>query len=141
MFKLFPSPLCTMSWNNFWRCILIFRYRTRAIISRGLYIFYPIFHCGLYCRAVSVTDNLCSKQFLGLKSAVYNQEHFQIKIGLQTVSRNISVFTTFRNCLQNVIWCGAEPIVKIAAIECKYKDQPKHFFCQSLNLRKVIDDL
>ena len=23
------------------------------IISRGLYIFYPIFHCGLYCRAVS----------------------------------------------------------------------------------------
>ena len=30
-------------------------YRTRAIITRGLYIFYPIFHCGLYCRAVSVT--------------------------------------------------------------------------------------
>ena len=28
------------------------RYRTRAIISRGLYNFYPIFHCGLYCRAV-----------------------------------------------------------------------------------------
>ena len=24
--------------------------------------FYPIFHCGLYCRAVSVTDNLCTKQ-------------------------------------------------------------------------------
>ena len=33
--------------------ILYYRYRTRAIISRGLYIFYPIFHCGLYCRAVS----------------------------------------------------------------------------------------
>ena len=32
-------------------------YRTRAIISRGLYIF----RCGLYCRAVSVTDNLCTK--------------------------------------------------------------------------------
>ena len=37
-------------------------YRTRAIISRGLYIFYNIFHCGLYCRAVSITDNLCTKQ-------------------------------------------------------------------------------
>ena len=32
-------------------------YRTRAIITRGLYILYPIFHCGLYCRAISVTDN------------------------------------------------------------------------------------
>ena len=37
-------------------------YRTSAIISRGLYIFYPIFHCGLYCRAVSIADNLCTKQ-------------------------------------------------------------------------------
>ena len=41
IFKLLPSPLCTMSLNNFWRCILIFIYRTRAIINRGLYIFYP----------------------------------------------------------------------------------------------------
>ena len=40
----------------------LFHYRTRAIITRGLYIFYPNFHCGLYCRAVSVTDNLCTKQ-------------------------------------------------------------------------------
>ena len=51
-------------------------YHTRAIISRGLYIFYPIFHCGLYCRAVSITDILCTKQgnssFLDLQSAVYN---------------------------------------------------------------------
>ena len=27
-------------------------YRMRAIITCGLYIFYPNFHCGLYCRAV-----------------------------------------------------------------------------------------
>ena len=33
-------------------------YRRRAIITRGLYIFHPVFHCGLYCRAVSFTDNL-----------------------------------------------------------------------------------
>jgi hypothetical protein len=29
---------------------------------RGLYIFDPIFHCGLYCRVVNITDNLCNKQ-------------------------------------------------------------------------------
>ena len=37
-------------------------YHTRAIICPGLYIFYPIFHCRLYCRAVNITDNLCTKQ-------------------------------------------------------------------------------
>ena len=36
--------------------------RTRAIISHGLHIFYPIFHGGLYFRAVSITNNLCTKQ-------------------------------------------------------------------------------
>ena len=33
-----------------------------AIITPDLYIFYSIFHFGLYCRALSVTDNLSSKQ-------------------------------------------------------------------------------
>ena len=32
-------------------------YRTCAIINLGLYISYPIFHFGLYCRTTSVTDN------------------------------------------------------------------------------------
>ena len=41
--------------------VIRYTYRTRAIITRGLYIFYPIFHCSLYCRAVCVTDNLCTK--------------------------------------------------------------------------------
>ena len=36
--------------------------QTHAIINRGLYIFYPIFHCGLYCRGVNITDNLCTKK-------------------------------------------------------------------------------
>ena len=36
------------------------KYRTCTIITRGLYNFYPIFHCGLYCRRVSVTENLCT---------------------------------------------------------------------------------
>ena len=56
-------------------------YCTLAIISRGLYIFYAIYHCSLYCRAVSITDNFCTKeeslQFRGLKSRyVSNQEQF-----------------------------------------------------------------
>ena len=33
-------------------------YCTCVIISRGLYIFYPIFHCGLYCRAVDNAERL-----------------------------------------------------------------------------------
>ena len=37
-------------------------YHTHAIITRGLYTFYPIFMCGLYYRAVNVTDYLCTKQ-------------------------------------------------------------------------------
>jgi hypothetical protein len=30
--------------------------------SNGLHIFYLIFHCSLYCRAVNITDNLCIKK-------------------------------------------------------------------------------
>ena len=37
-------------------------YCTHANICRGMYIFYPIFHCSLYSRAVIITDNLCTKQ-------------------------------------------------------------------------------
>jgi hypothetical protein len=51
-------------------------YRTGTIITRGFYIF----HCGLYCRAVSITDNLCTKQGDSsifepkIHGRVYNQE-------------------------------------------------------------------
>ena len=64
-------------------------YRTRAIISRSLYIFYPIFNCGFYWRVVSITDNLCTKKkiliFLGLKPActvivVRELRNFHLKI-------------------------------------------------------------
>ena len=49
----------------------------------SLHIFYSIFHCGLYCRAANITDNLCTKQGnSSIKSAVYKQERFQIKSGL-----------------------------------------------------------
>ena len=59
------------------------KYRTRAIISRGLYIFYPIF------SAVYIQKRLILQTVYVLKSgnsskisAVYNQERFQIKSGL-----------------------------------------------------------
>ena len=44
-------PFCMLSSNNN-------MYRTRAIITRGLYLFYPIFHCGLYSRAVYTAERL-----------------------------------------------------------------------------------
>ena len=54
-------------------------YRTRAIISSGLYFFYPFFTTA----AAYTADNLCTKQGnVGLKSAAYKQERLQIKSGL-----------------------------------------------------------
>ena len=58
------------------------QYPMSAIISRGLYYFYPIFQCGLYSKAANITDNLCTKhENSSKKSMVYNQERFQIKSG------------------------------------------------------------
>ena len=37
---------------------MICKYRTRAIITRGLYLFHPIFHCGLYLREVYIVERL-----------------------------------------------------------------------------------
>ena len=45
-------------------------YLTFDIITRGLYIFYPKFHSGLYCRA---------ELFVLQETVVYNHERFQIK--------------------------------------------------------------
>ena len=51
-----------------------------------LVYFYPIFQCGLYCRVVNITDNLCTKNrkfsIFEPNSAVQNQEQFQINSGL-----------------------------------------------------------
>ena len=51
----------------------------RDIISRGLYIFYPIFHCDLYCRAVQTIYVLTKQGNSSINSAAYNQEWCQIK--------------------------------------------------------------
>jgi hypothetical protein len=50
-------------------------YRTCAIISRGLYFFYPFF-----TKAAAYTaDNLCKKQGnVGIKSVAYKQERIMM---------------------------------------------------------------
>ena len=101
------------------------KFRTRTNISRSLYIYYPIFHCGLYCNPCSVKkytkrstilllslvyffieqmlDRLVLKtiyvlnkeilQFISPKSAVYNQDLFQIK----SVYNMQAIILTFTN--------------------------------------------
>ena len=50
-------------------------YHMRAIISRDLYPFYPIFHCGLYQEwLILETIYVVNKETLQKQSAVCNQE-------------------------------------------------------------------
>ena len=51
------------STKMFLHFLAINKYRTRAIITRGLYLFYPIFHCGLYLRAVYIAERLVHESF------------------------------------------------------------------------------
>ena len=76
---------------------LTFTYRTRAIISRGLYFFYPFFTEAAAC----ITDNLCTKNgnssFLSLKCAASNQE--AAYDGARTVIQNFQ--TTSQHLLHH----------------------------------------
>ena len=69
-------------WELNWYIHII--YRTRAIITRRLYNFYPIFlfHCGLYYRPFMYVLKMEIPHFLSLKSAVYTRERLLIKRGL-----------------------------------------------------------
>ena len=66
---------------------------TCAILSHGLYVFYPIVHCGLYCRAVNITDNVFAKKgnssFLGLKSEVYNSADYNAAHRVSNFNRTL----------------------------------------------------
>ena len=93
-----------------------------SIITHGLYIFNPIFHCGLYCRAVSAVLqaiyvlNKKILQFLGLKSAVSNQERvIMARLGyiksdwnnssveLSNAIMNETYNTTYYNSKSNIV--------------------------------------
>jgi hypothetical protein len=63
--------------------LTFYGYRTRAIISRGLYFFDTIFTLA----AAYIRDNLCTKKkeilhFLSPKSTAYKRERLQIESGL-----------------------------------------------------------
>ena len=56
LFYYSPTFMNIWEFNFFQSPNPLSSYPTRPII------FHPIFHCNLYCRAVSITDNLCTKQ-------------------------------------------------------------------------------
>ena len=65
-------------------------YRMRAIITRGLYFFYSIFHCGLYCRAVyNVERVVFHGSFLSNQGCI----HGCIKGCLFTCKNKLTFFT------------------------------------------------
>ena len=97
-------PIGTNNWNleayrkklgkinllyGFWEVMSLI-YRTRAIITRGLYSFYPIFHCGLYCRAVYTAERLVfHDSFLSNQGCI----HGCIKGCLFTCKNKLTFFT------------------------------------------------
>jgi hypothetical protein len=68
---------------NFWLKLNILQgnylyvYRTHAIVTCGLYIFYPVFHCGLYCRAVYTAERL-----------IFHDSFFHLTFMLRTPSKS-----------------------------------------------------
>ena len=52
------SPISPIKWKKMgnWDLPYVRHYKP------WLVYFFPIFHCGLYCRAVIITDNLCTKK-------------------------------------------------------------------------------
>ena len=67
--------------NHTFKCL--YEYRTRAIISRGLYFFFTQF--SLWLRLILQTIYVLKVEilhFLSSKSAAYKQEQLQIKSGL-----------------------------------------------------------
>jgi len=110
--------------NFLWFCILlkIRYYRTHAIISRDFYIFYPIFHCALYCRAVSVAGNLYTKQgnssifgpkICGFKSrAGYNGMCTVVLLEPRCCLVNFSI-GDFSFKILSQFWCGGVNVILV----------------------------
>ena len=71
---------------------MTFIYRTCAIISRGLYNFYPIFYYGLYSKAANITDQLCTKKWLFFKNIL----RFIIKSGFKSRAGYNGARTVYR---------------------------------------------
>ena len=69
--------LAMLTLNNF--------FKHRVSTANFHFLIIIIFHFGLYCRVVSITDNLCTKQgnssIFGPKSEVYIREGFKSRTG------------------------------------------------------------
>ena len=55
---IWPLDAIYTQWSKIKNFLWKLNYHTSAIITRGLYIFHPIFHCGLYSRAVYNAEQL-----------------------------------------------------------------------------------
>ena len=73
-------------------------YRTRANICRGLYTFHLPFHCGLYCTAVSIIENLSTKnenclnfgpKLHGLNSRAVSNQDWVIMAGIRLLNHQV----------------------------------------------------
>ena len=66
----FSGPFGLLPWS------LI--YRTRAIITRGLYLFYLIFHCGLYSREVYIAERFVLQGNFFFKSSTTKPSNYKM---------------------------------------------------------------
>ena len=113
-------------------------YPTCTIISRGLYIFCPKFHCSLYNRVVSTIDNLCNRQ--------ENSSIFEPKIrGLQSrvviigSVHNTAFFSDFLLYLKlrfvsNTFWTKVQKKQPWCAVKKTSIDTCEHYIQSSLAL-------
>merc|ERR1719189_2851947 len=81
----------------------ILAYCTRAIITRGLYVFYPIFQRGLYCRAVYDEEQLIfHDSFFFMQVATKNRiVGYFFVVHTQYFCTKAAVYTTERCVLQD----------------------------------------
>ena len=62
----------------------------RAIITRGLYLFYLIFHCGLYSRAVYIAERLILQGNFS--------EPFVLQFFMYCIAKKIGAIQNFFSC-------------------------------------------
>ena len=95
---------------------IFFDYRTRAIISRGLYFFFT--HFSLRLRLILQTIYVLKTEilhFLSLKSAAYKRERLQIESGLWWRAygkpiHSINPWTSFSWVRSNRVFKGQKPL-------------------------------
>ena len=119
-----------------------FIYRTRAIISRGLYFFFTQF--SLWLRLMLQTSYVLKTeilQFLSLKSAAYKQERLQIESGLWWRAYGKQRLSNTKQRLWNLKKWETSPSFTVLLIkrnECMYSEvsnkRAAHLFISQVRL-------